>query len=179
MPTIILSFSASGATVTARHFLPGRQQSGLEDVLWLVANFAAGRTLDVMQRAPELLRKSRNLTPWEVLLTRDLLADSVDRFNAEVATSLDKVERDFVDVVNAYRRILGLSPFEIEERCVVAARKHSQEMVDLGYFGHISPVPRNRAPKGSQTFSARNSLIGSPLTRRTTSPARKPILTVL
>ena len=86
---------------------------------------SAGRNLDVMQRAEELLRRSRELTPWEVLVTRDLRAGAVDRFNDEVATSLDPREREFVQTVNRYRRVLGLMPFEIEERCVVASRGYT------------------------------------------------------
>ncbi|MEW6741868.1 MAG: HEAT repeat domain-containing protein [Planctomycetota bacterium] len=136
----------SGADTTPRHLLPGREQSGLEDVLWLTLNFAAGRTLDVLQRSQELLLQENALTPWERWLAHELRCDALGRYNAQVATSLDQEERAFSAILTGYRKMLGLAPLEIEERCVVSARKHSQEMIDLGYFGHISPVPRNRTP---------------------------------
>lgn len=136
----------AGAEVGVEHRLPGRVHSELEDVLWLLLRQRAGRVRDVLDRATELRRHLAALTPWEAWLSEELLADAVEQFNARVASSLDRVERDFVAVVNGYRRVLGLRPFEIEERCNQAARKHSREMVDLGYFGHVSPIARNRTP---------------------------------
>jgi HEAT repeat protein len=136
-----------GPMATPRpHVLPGREQSGLEDVLWFVVHWRAGLLADARERGADLLRQSGRLTPWEVMVVEDALADLVDLYNERVACSLDGVEREFVAVLNRYRRVLGLVPFEVEERLNVSARKHSQEMVDLGYFGHISPVARNRGP---------------------------------
>ena len=134
------------AHVTETHLLPGREQSNIEDVLWLLLNHVAGRTRDVMLRTDELLIQENRLTPWERWLTRQLKIEAMERYNSQMATSLDRVEREYIAILNDYRKMLGLHPFEVEERCVVSARKHSQEMVDLGYFGHISPVPRNRTP---------------------------------
>jgi len=134
------------AEATARHVLPGRRQSSLEDVLWVVVHFAAGQDAETIARAEELERNRLQLTPWERLILDELRFDAIDRYNAECASSLDDAERQFVAVVNQYRRILGRAPFEIAERLNVAARKHSREMVELGYFGHISPVARNRTP---------------------------------
>jgi HEAT repeat protein len=136
---------AAGAATTAR-ILPGRRLSGLDDTLWLLVKHKAEQTLDVLDRGADLLRQREKLSAWELLVLETLLADAIDVCNERVATSLDPVERDFVAVVNAYRRTLGLSPFEVEERLNVCAMKHSQEMVDLGYFGHLSPVARNRTP---------------------------------
>ncbi len=135
-----------GADVSGKHLLPGRAQSNLEDVLWLVLNFVAGRTIDVLQRTDEILIQEKALTSWEKWLVRQVRIEAIERYNREMATSLDTEERAFIDILNGYRKMLGLYPFEVEERCVVAARKHSQEMVDLNYFGHISPIRRNRTP---------------------------------
>lgn len=135
-----------GADVSARHLLPGREPSSLEDVLWLVLNYAAGRTLDVLDRSAELLLQEKELTFWEMWVARRMQIEAMERYNRQAATSLDKEEREFIEILNGYRKMMGLHPFEVEERCVVAARKHSQEMVDLNYFGHISPVKRNRTP---------------------------------
>ncbi|MHC4492262.1 MAG: CAP domain-containing protein [Planctomycetota bacterium] len=131
---------------TAARVLPGRRLSGLDDTLWLLVKHKAEQTLDVLDRGADLLRQRERLSAWELLVLETLLADAVDLCNERVATSLDPVERDFAAAVNAYRRTLGLPPFEVEERLNVCAKKHSQEMVDLGYFGHLSPIARNRTP---------------------------------
>jgi uncharacterized protein YkwD len=137
---------AHGADVASRHVLPGREQSGLEDVLWLLARQRAGMILDALARASELLRQPEALTPYEAYLAQDIRDTAIETLNERMALSLDVEERRFAQRLNDYRRALGLAPFELEERLDVAARKHSQEMVDLGYFGHISPVARNRSP---------------------------------
>jgi hypothetical protein len=137
---------ARGSTVTTVHLLPGRRTSGLEDTLWLLVKHKCDQTLDIFHRAAEILRHRKRLTPWERLVIETIVADAIDSYNAKAATSLDAVEREFVRILNSYRRTLGLRPFELEERLNVSAKKHSQEMVDLGYFGHGSPVPRNRTP---------------------------------
>ncbi len=134
------------AATNAKRLLPGREQSGLEDALWLLAHLRAGQVRDVLERGADLQRQHQELTPWENWLVEELLAEAVDVYNAQAAFSLDETEWQFVAVLNRYRRVLGLRPFEVEERLNAASRKHSQEMIDLGYFGHISPVPRNRGP---------------------------------
>ncbi|MBI4882000.1 MAG: HEAT repeat domain-containing protein [Planctomycetes bacterium] len=137
---------APEADVARHHILPGREHSELEDSLRVVLHFAAGRVVAALQQGEELLRQRERLTPWEILLLEEIQADAIDLYNASCACSLDGEERRFVAVVNAYRRALGLFPFEVEERLNVSARKHSREEVVLGYFGHISPVARNRTP---------------------------------
>ncbi|MFO0980944.1 MAG: HEAT repeat domain-containing protein [Planctomycetota bacterium] len=134
------------AAVSRQHLLPGREQSSLEDVLWLLLKQRAGQWNDVITRSTELLAKRAALTPWEVMLAEELRDAAVLCFNASCATSLDHEERRFIDRLNEYRAALGLPMLQIDERCVVAARKHSEEMVELGYFGHISPLARNRTP---------------------------------
>ncbi|MCP3917336.1 MAG: hypothetical protein GY711_17455 [bacterium] len=128
------------------HVLPGRAQSGLEDVLWLVLHHAADQHQDGFVRATELLRVADSLTAWERFVVREAQARSVAALNAIVATSLDASERECCEALDEYRTILGLALLSIDERLVASSRKHSQEMADLGYFGHISPVARNRSP---------------------------------
>jgi Cysteine-rich secretory protein family len=135
-----------GSTVTTTHLLPGRRTSGLEDTLWLLVKYKCEQNLDVFYRSAEILRHHKRLTPWEHLVIEIMIADAIDSYNSRVTVSLDGTEREFVRILNSYRRILGRRPFELEERLDVASKKHSQEMVDLGYFGHMSPVPRNRSP---------------------------------
>ncbi|MBK8979247.1 MAG: HEAT repeat domain-containing protein [Planctomycetes bacterium] len=134
------------AATSGARVLPGRELSGLEDVLWLLVQLRAGQLRDTLERGADLLRSDAP-NEWERAVCGEVLARAIETFDAErAATSLDPEERSFVAVLNGYRRTLGLMPFEIEERLNVAARKHCEEMVDLGYFGHISPVPRNRTP---------------------------------
>lgn len=134
------------ASVTARRVLSGRRQTGLEDVLWIVVHFAADRAVETIERVDEMLTQRDRLTPWERLALEDFRADAIDRYNARCVTSVDAEERRFLAVVNDYRRALGRRPFELEERLVTSARKHSREMRDLGYFGHVSPIERHRGP---------------------------------
>lgn len=145
LPATVITPS-EGAATTASHVLPGREHSGLEDVLWLVVAHAAHQHLDVMARSAELARNPGSLTPWERLVLGRVRQLSIKAYNDRVATSLDGEERACCQTLDAYRAVLGLEPLEIEERLVVAARGHSQEMADLGYFGHVSPVERLRFP---------------------------------
>src|SRR5262249_14746950 len=94
----------------------------------------------------ELLARRDSLTPWEVMVAEDAQANAIVAFDARAAASLDGEERRFMERLNQYRLVLGLRPLQIDERCNVGSRKHSHEMVELGYFGHLSPVARNRTP---------------------------------
>lgn len=56
--------------------------------------------------------------------------------------------------LNAYRRVLGISPVVHDERLARAARGHSAEMTSRGYFSHRSPTP------GRETKDQRAALEG-------------------
>ena len=73
-------------------------------------------------------------------------AADVLRFNAEIASSITDDERELHRLTNLYRMMMGLRPVKIDEALVRAARKHSQEMMDLRYFAHASPVKEHRTP---------------------------------
>jgi len=49
-------------------------------------------------------------------------------------------EQQLFELVNEERRAVGLAPLVWDERLVPVARQHSQEMFELGYFSHDSPV---------------------------------------
>ena len=151
---------APGSTVTTVHLLPGRHLSGLEDSLWLLVKFRSGHLLDTLSRGSDILRHRKRLTKWEVVLLDEVFSDVIEQYNERVAVSLDFAELEFVEVTNAYRRTLGLRPFELEERLNVCAKKHSREMVDMGYFGHISPVARNRGPSDRARLEGYNGGVG-------------------
>ncbi|MDB5301431.1 MAG: Transporter [Phycisphaerales bacterium] len=70
----------------------------------------------------------------------------IEAFNAALKVCMTKEEYADFAAVNAYRRCLGVLPYEIDPRLVASARGHSKEMVDLKYFAHESPVPANKTP---------------------------------
>ena len=160
---------ADAAATNHSHTLPGRAWSRLEDCLWLALGSRAGLLGETIARADELLRHVERLTAWERLLVEDLRDDAVREYGREVAaTSLDAEERAFLDTLNAYRRTLRLRCLEPEERLVRASRKHSEEMVRLNYFGHISPVPENRTPGDRVRREGFSAFVSRPWTVRDT-----------
>lgn len=73
--------------------------------------------------------------------------ESVLAYNRALkGTSVDEEERSNVEIVNAYRWMMGLHAVKIDERLVRAARKHSIEMAQLAYFDHNSPTPHLQTP---------------------------------
>jgi uncharacterized protein YkwD len=76
-------------------------------------------------------------------------ADEVEAVNTERAALVSDDEREVHRLVNEYRTMMGLRRVKIDEGLVLAARGHSQEMADLGYFSHDSPT------KGLETPSQR------------------------
>lgn len=55
-------------------------------------------------------------------------------------------EQAFVRLVNEERAKKGLRELTIDPVLVAAARQHSREMAQLGYFDHYSPVQGMRSP---------------------------------
>lgn len=104
-------------------------------------------------RAKRLLEGLKaNLPPSEILGDPDL--DRFSRYdkqqvrpwNEKHEVDLDESSREVVRLVNEYRRWMGLRPLRIEPRLVKAAKAHSQEMEDLGYFSHTSPTAKEKTP---------------------------------
>ncbi len=89
---------------------------------------------------PELLKLLQEEAAYVEFCERVL------RYNRLVRTTATEGERRVVDITNEYRMQLGLKPMAISEPLTQAARKHSQEMQRLGYFGHNSPTPANASP---------------------------------
>ncbi len=152
---------AADAPTNAAHTLPGRSWSGLEDCVWLALGSRAGLLGETIARADELLRHLDRLTPWERLLVEDLRDDALRDYTRDVvATSLDEQERAFLDTLNSYRRTLRLPCLEPDERLVRSSRKHSEEMVRLNYFGHISPIAERRTPTDRARLEGFNGGVG-------------------
>ncbi|MFW6162447.1 MAG: CAP domain-containing protein [Planctomycetota bacterium] len=66
--------------------------------------------------------------------------DVVDS-NHTIGSWIDPGEHACIARLNWHRVLLGLSPLHIDLRLVIAAKKHSEEMVAKGYFSHASPTP--------------------------------------
>ncbi len=58
----------------------------------------------------------------------------------DAPTSADSEEMLVMRSANQYRLMMGMRALEVDERIVRAARKHSIEMAEMGYFSHTSPV---------------------------------------
>lgn len=130
-----------------RHILPGREVSRLEEIHWVVLNFAAGKYLYVLRRGEELLRVLDTLTEWEQSILERAIFQSIMLFNSlRTATSAAFDELDCMGITNEYRALLGITPYIVDERVVRAARRHSQEMHDGNYFDHTSPVKEFASP---------------------------------
>ncbi len=79
------------------------------------------------------------------------ISDSDDEWNGavskyhaeELLTSADPEELACMNATNEYRRMMGQRLLEIDERLVRAGRNHSEEMKELEYFAHGSPVKEN------------------------------------
>ncbi len=84
----------------------------------------------------------------------------------ELLTSADDQELACMNATNDYRLMMGRAMVEIDERLVRAGRKHSQEMFELDYFEHSSPVKENAtfggrcAHEGYHGASAENIAYG-------------------
>lgn len=74
----------------------------------------------------------------ETALQQEIDLDSVN---------LELLEWAIFDETNQQRQRLGLPPIGFDSRLQKAARRHSQEMVKLGYFQHNSPRPENETVK--------------------------------
>jgi uncharacterized protein YkwD len=67
--------------------------------------------------------------------------ESVDEDNAALKDKLSKEEWDTVELINAYRDMIGLKRLRLNARLIDASKKHSKEMDELKYFSHDSPKP--------------------------------------
>ena len=54
--------------------------------------------------------------------------------------SLSGFEADILAGINAERTAAGLAPLQLDSNLVMVARERSNDMVQKGYFGHVSPT---------------------------------------
>ncbi len=79
--------------------------------------------------------------------------DAGSRWDETVAAAVTAAETEaspgemqVVALLNDYRRMMGRRALAPHRALMRAARKHSQEMHDLGYFSHTSPTPGRASP---------------------------------
>lgn len=81
--------------------------------------------------------------------------EAVLRGNLALAPELDPEEARGVRRLNRVRLLAGLGVLAIDPKLCEACRGHSQDMVELGFFSHESPVP------GKEDFGKRAALAGT------------------
>ena len=64
--------------------------------------------------------------------------------NHGIGSWIEAGEHACIARLNRHRILLGIHPVHIDLRLVVAAKKHSEEMVAKRYFSHVSPTPHLR-----------------------------------
>jgi len=88
--------------------------------------------------------------------------------NAELARGLDSQTIVGIQLLNRMRMECGSRPLLIDRKLCEAARGHSKDMMELGFFSHISPVTGKRtAFEGAQL--AGTTAFGENLYRGTNS----------
>jgi hypothetical protein len=64
--------------------------------------------------------------------------------NRQLSKQIQENEYDFVKLLNRYRISMGVNAAEIDVKLCKAARGHSKDMKEKGFFSHDSPVPGKR-----------------------------------
>lgn len=83
--------------------------------------------------------------PWYYQMPAE---DMMNSYAVSMVVDIDSVNVELLEwaifnETNIQRQRLGLLPLKYEFKLQEGARAHSQEMIDLDYFGHTSPVLEN------------------------------------
>jgi uncharacterized protein YkwD len=105
--------------------------------------------------------------------TRGLLDDAreIEAWNAGRTAVVGEFEREVHRVTNAYRAMMGRRAVMIDDRLVLAARGHSEEMARLGYFAHESPEAGRRSPTDRARLAGWNGGVSENIARGAPTPA--------
>jgi len=111
-----------------------------EEKLKTAAEAALGMTVEAMRAIPEFGDGKEPAEPaqWNIWFLR--ACRRIEAYNAKQTAATGAGELENITLLNAYREALGTLPVEIDARLQQSARRHSKEMVDLGYFAHESPT---------------------------------------
>ncbi len=87
--------------------------------------------------------------------------------NQKLAAQVPAEEAEGVRLTNELRAMLGLTALVLDPRLCEAARGHSKDMAERGFFAHESPVPGKKTPwdrarLAGTSASAENIFAGSP-----------------
>ncbi len=73
-------------------------------------------------------------------------ARAVLRRNAALAEEIEPAEAKGIAQLNHWRILLGLDPLIIDPKLCEAARDHSKDMAEQGFFSHTNPDPEKSTP---------------------------------
>ena len=123
--------------------------------------------LEMAYNAPGhwLTRSENTLTDRHI--TDEELADWIYEYSYRGGANAFELE--VIRLINIERGLAGLDPLSVERRLMMSARFKSQEMVDLDYFCHTSPVYGWFTVIPIQLFDARH-IISENLSGGVTTP---------
>jgi hypothetical protein len=84
--------------------------------------------------------------PYQERLDAQAAMEQVGLFNSKEIRWPAPPLKTFMELINARRYVLGLTPLRLDERLSNCARDHSKEMRDLKFFAHESPTEKNKTP---------------------------------
>ncbi|MCA9321509.1 MAG: CAP domain-containing protein, partial [Planctomycetes bacterium] len=137
----------------------------------IVSFFPPGGSAPVPEELLADLDRSLDMRHFGLSPSDRKVAEEVATFNRRIKSSITDDERGVHDITNAYRMLMGLRPVKIEETLVLAARSHSQEMKDLGYFAHESPDPKRRSPTMRAQIAGWGGSCSENIARGSSTPA--------
>ncbi len=106
---------------------------------------ALGMSLDEAIDAAAFNHGKAPNDPAKFSLWHAAAADRIDAYNQQhIKPLMDRAEWENAAYVNDYRRWLGALPYELDARLIQAARRHSKDMVDRGYFSHTGKNAANK-----------------------------------
>ncbi len=125
------------------------------DVSKYARKIHAGKYADLDKHLVAMIRKSTGTGKMGISKSQYKWNREVRSWNEKDAPiSATKEEFRVMRLINDYRIMMGFKALEMDERLIRCARAHSQEMEDLGYFSHTSPV------LGHESFVQRARLQG-------------------
>ena len=120
------------------------------DELTLLTN---AEILTLIENAPSHIDTRSNSVLPNRMLTQSELEEWIEEYRT--LGGVNAYELEIIRLINAERARHGLNPLAISPELSMAARFHSQEQVDLGYFGHESPVT-GRGTQRAEMFGHSN-----------------------
>lgn len=135
------------ATDFDQRFRPAAEETLQQHALdFLGIDLAAFETVKTATQQPT--------DPWLAHLWTHMRNQRIQSWNESQKNLMSIGEWDNLVAVNSYRQALGLRPYEVDHRLLQAARQHSKEMADKGYFSHSSPT------KGQESHTRRMANAG-------------------